>query len=139
MSSFFKAYAANCGFLVKLAPHALQGDLATALCIYTMNLYDLLVKYPRVGVKAYHFQFHWKRVASGKSIYHAQEWRALDSELIASTCFADPAPRLSGSQDHKAGPAATRKTHELSIREKGPGPAYAPGVALPSAQQACRN
>jgi len=45
MSSFFKAWAAYCGILVKLAPHALQGDLATALSIYTMNIYELLEKY----------------------------------------------------------------------------------------------
>jgi len=57
MTSFFKAWAAYCGIMVKLAPHALQGDLATAsaLSIYTMNLYDLLEKYAWEGVKAYHF------------------------------------------------------------------------------------
>ena len=52
MSSFFKAWAAYCGIIVKLAPHMLQGDLATALSIYTMNLYDLLEKYAWEGVKA---------------------------------------------------------------------------------------
>ena len=41
MSSFFKAWAAYTGILVKLAPHILQGELTTALSIYTMNLYDL--------------------------------------------------------------------------------------------------
>ncbi|KAG0640608.1 hypothetical protein HOY80DRAFT_1041362 [Tuber brumale] len=45
MSIFFKAWAAYSGILVKLAPHSLKGDLATALSIYTMNLYDLLEKY----------------------------------------------------------------------------------------------
>lgn len=45
MSNFFKAWAAYCGILIKLAPYGLQGELATALCIYTMNLYDLLEKY----------------------------------------------------------------------------------------------
>ena len=73
MGRFFKAWATYCGILVKLAPHSLQGDLATALSIYTMNIYDLLAKYAWEGVKAYHFQFHRKRVASGKSIYHALE------------------------------------------------------------------
>jgi len=77
---------------VKLAPPLLQGDLATALSIYTMNLYDLLEKYAWEGVKAYHFKFHRKRVESGKRIYHASEWRLLDSELVASKCFAHPAP-----------------------------------------------
>lgn len=139
MGSFFKAWAAYCGILVKLAPHSLQGDLATALSIYTMNIYDLLEKYAWEGVKAYHFQFHRKRVASGKSIYHALEWRTLDSELIASKCFAHPAPRLSWSQSYKAGPTPTRKSHELSIRENAPGPAYPTGGAQPPAQQACRN
>jgi len=42
ISSFFKAWAAYSGIQVKLAPSHLQGDLATALSIYTMNLYDLL-------------------------------------------------------------------------------------------------
>jgi len=45
MSIFFKTWAAYCGILVKLAPPALQADLATGLSIYTMNLYDLLEKY----------------------------------------------------------------------------------------------
>jgi len=45
MSSFFKAWAAYCGIIVKLAPHWLQGDLATALSIYTMNQSDILEKY----------------------------------------------------------------------------------------------
>ena len=74
MSSFFKAWAAYCGIIIKLAPMALQGELATALCIYTMNLYELLEKYTWDGVKAYHFQFHRKRVAGGKNLYHPQEW-----------------------------------------------------------------
>ena len=74
MGSFFKTWAAYCGILVKLAPHSLQGHLATALSIYTINIYDLLEKYAWEGVKAYHFQFHRKRVASGKSIYHTLEW-----------------------------------------------------------------
>lgn len=42
MSSFFKAWAAYSGILVKLAPYGLQGELATSLFIYTMSLYDLL-------------------------------------------------------------------------------------------------
>ena len=42
MSNFFKAWVAYSGILVKLALHGLQGDLATALFINTMNLYDLL-------------------------------------------------------------------------------------------------
>ena len=80
MSSFFKAWTAYCGILVQLAPHLLQADLATSLSIYKMNLYDLLEKYTWEGVTAYHFQFHRKRVASGKSIYHPAEWRLLDSK-----------------------------------------------------------
>ena len=92
MTSFFKAWAAYLGILVKLAPYGLQGELATALSIYTMNLYELLEKYNWDGVRAYHFQFHRKRVASGKNIYRPVEWRTLDSELVASKCFAYPAP-----------------------------------------------
>ena len=64
MSGFFKAWAAYSGILVKLATEALQGELATTLFIYTMNLYDLLEKYTWDGVKAYYFQFHRKRVTS---------------------------------------------------------------------------
>jgi len=75
MTAFFKAWAAYGGILVKLAPHALQGELATALAIYTMNLYDLLEKYTWEGVRSYHFQFHRKRVASGKNIYQPEDWR----------------------------------------------------------------
>ena len=123
MRSFFKAWAASCGILGKLAPHSLQGDLATTLSIYTMNIYDLLEKYAWEGVKAYHFQFHRKRVASGKSIYHALEWQTLDGELIASECFAHPALRLSWSQGYRAGLTPIRKSHELSIRENAPSPA----------------
>jgi len=93
MSGFFKAWAAYCGILIKLAPYTLQGELAMALCIYTMNLYDLLEKYTWDGVKAYHFQFHRKRVASGKDIYNPAEWRQLDSQLRASKCFKFPALR----------------------------------------------
>jgi len=73
VSAFFKAWAAYCGILIKLAPQALQGELATALCVYTMNLYDLLEKYTWEGVKSYHFQFHRKQVASAKHIYHPTE------------------------------------------------------------------
>lgn len=98
MSNFFKAWAAYSGILVKLAPHRLQGDLATALLIYTMNLYELLEKYTRDSVKSYHFQFHRKRVASGNNIYLSQQWRQLDSELIASRCFAYPVQRTTWSQ-----------------------------------------
>ena len=126
ISSFFKAWAAYSGILVKLAPSILQGDLATALSIYTMNLYDLLEKYAWEGVKAYHFQFHRKRVASGKSIYHASEWRLLDSELVASKCFAHPAPRGPWPQSNKPAAVSLRRVHELPIRENVPGQANQP-------------
>ena len=129
MSSFFKAWAAYCGIIVKLAPHALQGDLATALSIYTMNLYDLLEKYTWEGVKAYHFQFHRKRVASGKSIYHPTEWRQLDSELVASKCFAYPVPRAQWSHNPRGIPASTRRISELPIRENMASPAYPAAAA----------
>jgi len=120
MSTFFKACTAYCGILIKLAPYGLQGELATALCIYTMNLYDLLEKYTWDGVKAYHFQFHRKRVASGKSIYQPGEWQQLDSQLIASKCFAHPAPRPTWNQTQKPALIPTRRTDELPIRESLP-------------------
>ena len=107
-SGFFKAWAAYFGILIQLAPHGLQGELASALCIYTMNLYNLLQKYTWDGVKAYHFQFHRKRVARGKHIYHPAEWRQLDSQLIASKCFAYPVLRPSWSNIPKPPPSQTR-------------------------------
>jgi len=45
ISSFCKAWAVYSAILIKLGPYSLQGDLATSLCIYRMNLYDLLGKY----------------------------------------------------------------------------------------------
>ena len=110
MSSFFKVWAAYSGIIIKLRPQALQGELATALCIYTMNLYDLLEKYTWEGVKSYHFQFHRKRVASGKNIFQPMEWHQLDSELIASKCFAHPVPHPSWPQTIKTLPGGTRST-----------------------------
>jgi len=101
MSSFFKAWAPYCRILIILEPRALQGELATALCIYTMNLYDQLEKYTWEGVKAYHFQFYRKRLASGKNIFQPIEWRQLDSQLIASKCFAQPLPRPSWPETTK--------------------------------------
>jgi len=124
MSSFFKAWAVYSGILIKLAPHILQGELATSLCIYTMNLYDLLEKYTWEGVKSYHFQFHRKRVASGKSIYHPSDWRQLDSELVASKSFAHPVPRPTWIQTAKPAPSQHRRTFELPLRDPAPGTAY---------------
>jgi len=74
MSIVGKASAIYTGILIKYAPHGLQGNLATALCLYTMNLYELLEKYTWDGEKSYHLQFHRKRVASGKNIYEPSEW-----------------------------------------------------------------
>ena len=121
MSGFFKAWAAYSGILVKLAPHALQGELGTALFIYTMNLYDLLEKYTWDGVKAYHFQFHRKRVASGKTIYHPKEWQKIDSELIASKCFAHPyIPRQTWPAGQNRTTSFSQRVKELPIRERPP-------------------
>ena len=117
MSSFFKAWAAYSGILVKLAPYGLQGDLATALFIYTMTLYDLLERYTWEGVKAYHFQFHRKRVASGTSLYLPTEWRQLDSELVASKCFANPIVRSTWSQDQIRTNTLPRRLSELPYRD----------------------
>ena len=120
MSAFFKAWAAYSGILVRLALHPLQGSLATALFIYTMNLYDLLKKYTWEGVKDHHFQFHWKRVAGGKSIYLTSEWQQIASELIASKCFAHAIPRNTWTQ----GPAQilpqSCRIFELPLRVSTP-------------------
>ena len=117
MSGFFKAWAAYSGILVKLSPLALQGDLATALFIYTMSLYDLLEKYTWEGVKAYHFQFHRKRVASGKSLYLPQEWRQLHSELVTSKCFAYPGTRTTWNQGPSCVTMFPHRISELPFRE----------------------
>ena len=117
MSSFFKAWAAYSGILVKLAPYGLQGQLGTTLFIYTINLYDQLEKYLWEGVKGYHFQFHRKRVASGKSIYLPSEWQQLDSELIASKCFALPIVRKAWPQSTSRTALSSRRFPELPIRE----------------------
>jgi len=39
MSNFVKAWAAYSGILIVLVPLSFYGALATALCIYPMNLY----------------------------------------------------------------------------------------------------
>jgi len=116
MSAFFKAWAAYSGILVKLAPYCLQGELATALFIYTMNLYDLLEKYTWDGVKAYHFQFDRKRLASGNMIYLPGDWQYLDSELVPSKCFAHPIIRAPWPQVHTRSPALHQRITELPIR-----------------------
>ena len=118
MSNFFKACAAYSGILVKLAPYPLQGELATALSIYTMNLYDLLEQYTWEGIKGYHFQFHRKRVASGKSIYLANEWQQIDSKLIASKCFAYAIPRRIWGPRPSRTSSQPRRISELPIRER---------------------
>lgn len=117
MSGFFKAWAASSGIFVKLAPYAIQGELATALFIYTMNLYDLLEKYTWDGVKGYHFQFHRKRVASGQRIYLPQDWRQIDSELIASKCFSHPVQRITWNQTHTWPTVFAQRISELPLRE----------------------
>ena len=124
MTSFFKAWAAYSRILVKLAPYGLQGKLATAFSIYTMNLYELLEKSSWDGVRSYHFQFHRKWVASGKNIYQPAEWRMLDSELLASKCFTHPASRVPWTQSQRQAPAVQRRLYELSIRENIPSQAY---------------
>jgi len=132
MSAFFKAWAAYTGILVQLAPHGLQGELATALSIYTMNLYDLLEKYTWDGVKGYHFQFHRKRVASGTSIYQPADWRQLDSELVASKCFAYPAPRPAWTHSQKQILPTSRRIYELPIRDNLLAPSHQQLATHPS-------
>jgi len=97
-------------------------------------MYDLLEKYAWEGVKAYHVHFHQKRVASGKSIYHASEWRLCDSKLVASKCFAHTAPRGPWPQSTKPAAGSLRRIHELPIRENLLGQAHQPvGSSLASA------
>ena len=117
MGNFFKAWAAYSGILVKLAPYALQAELGISLFIYTMTLYNLLEKYTWEGVRSYHFQFHRKRVASGKSIYLSQDWRQIESELIASKCFAYPILRTTWSTSITRPTSFPRRNVELPLCE----------------------
>jgi len=132
MSAFFKACAAYTGILVHLAPHSLQGELATALSIYTMTLYDLREKYAWEWVKSYYFQFHRKRVASGKNIYQPVEWRQLDSELVASKCFASLAPRPTWLQGQKTIVPTGRRIYGLAICDNHTSSGYTPLATTPS-------
>ena len=91
-----------------------------------MNLYDLLEKYTWDGVKGYYFQYHRKRVASGKGIYQPLDWCHLDSELVASKCFAYPAPWPSWVQSQKSTSTIARRTYDLPIRESLTAPSYGP-------------
>jgi len=98
-----------------------------------MNLYDLLEKHTWEGVKAYLFQFHRKRVASGKSIYKPTEWRQLDSELVASKCFAYPVPGAQWSQIPRGVQGFPRRAHEPSGCENLGSPLYPPAGGTASA------
>ena len=135
MTSFFKAWAAYSGILTKLAPNALQGELATALVIYTMNLYDLLEKSSWEGGRSYYFQFHRKRVASGKNIYQPIGWRLLDSELMVSRCFAHPTPRVAWTPSYKTVPGAIHRIHESLNQEFPPRQGYSYTGTLPASTQ----
>jgi len=146
MTSFFKVWAVYTGILIKLAPHVLQGELVIGLCIYTMNLYELLERYIREGVKSYHFQFHRKRVASGRGMYQPTEWCQLDSKLGASKCFAYPIPRPTWAQTPKPQPVYRRRTSDSPMRDGPAGPSYTnyaqPAISgEPESSQAppCRN
>lgn len=125
MGYFFKAWAAYCGILTKLAPAGLQCDLACSLHIYTMNLHDLAERYTWEGVKAYHFQFHWKRIASGKEVYHLDDWRKLDPELIFSKCFLFPKPTSSYIGTTPRGLFGQRVDHATGT---GPGSYHRPAI-----------
>ena len=142
VSSLFKSWAVYCEIVIKQAPMGLQGELATALCIYTMKPYELLEKYAGDGVKADHVQFHHKRVTSGKNIYQPQESFQLDGELVTSKCFAHSIPRPQWPQNHKL--AATqvlmRRTFDLPVRGGPPDPfiqilATQPPMLMPSGEK----
>lgn len=117
ISIFFKAWAIYSGILINLAPGGLQGELATALCIYTANLYNLLEKYTWDGVKSYYFQFYRNPGASGKNIYKPQDWHQLGSELVASKCFAHPVPQATWTTFQKPTSSQSRRAYELPPRE----------------------
>ena len=102
----------------------MHGELATALCIYTMNLYELLEKYRWDAVKSYHFEFHRKRVARGNRIYEPRDWCQLDSELVASKCFAHPVPRSTCATSLKQVHPQSQRRYELAIRKSTSGSVY---------------
>jgi len=84
-------------------------------------------------VKAYHFQFQWKRVASGKGMYQSNEWRLLDSQQIASKCFAHPALRGPWTQNKKPVLPPTRRVNDFPIYENISGqPYHAPSITTRS-------
>jgi len=131
MSNFFKAWAAYWGMLVKLAPHALQEELAIVFFIYMMNLYELLEKYTWEGMKGYHFQFHRKRVASGQSIYLPQDWSQIDSKLITSKCFSHPVQGNIWKQTQTGPTVFLHRISKLPLREYQFGPNRSSQVCLP--------
>lgn len=133
MGPFFKAWAAYCGILSMLAPVGLQGELGCSLFIYMMNLQGLAEKYSWEGVKAYHFQFHRKRVASGQEIYAPGVWRILDAQLIASECF----PSSNRTITMRATPFPTQATSAARVTSA---PLLSQTDARPATQNApCRN
>jgi len=133
MRVFFKAWAAHSGILVKLVPQALQGELATALFIYIMNLYDLLEKYTWNGVKAYRLEFDRKRVAGGNGIYYPNDWRHIDTELIVSKCFAHPYITRQAWPTSQNRPASCpHRANELPIQESHPVPAFPQASSTPT-------
>ena len=85
MSGFFKEWAAYSGILVKLAPQALQGELATALFIYTMNLYDFLENTHGIESRRIIFSFTEKELPQER-VYTTQ---ASGDILIANSSLQD--------------------------------------------------
>jgi hypothetical protein len=85
-ASFWRAWELYKAVFVATAPASLQSELATALAIYTANLWGLRSDYTWAGMKAYHFSFHQDMIASNAGRFDPSTWRTLDGNRVFATC-----------------------------------------------------
>jgi hypothetical protein len=85
-ASFWRAWELYKAVFVATAPASLQSELATALAIYTANLWGLRSDYTWAGMKAYHFSFHRDMIASNAGRFDPSTWRTLDGNRVFATC-----------------------------------------------------
>jgi hypothetical protein len=85
-ASFWRAWELYKAVFVATAPASLQSELATALAIYTANLWGLRSDYTWAGMKAYHFSFHRDMIASNAGRFDPLTWRTLDGNRVFATC-----------------------------------------------------
>jgi hypothetical protein len=85
-ASFWRAWELYKAVFLATAPASLQSELATALAIYTANLWGLRSDYTWAGMKAYHFSFHRDMIASNAGRFDPSTWRTLDGNRVFATC-----------------------------------------------------